>query len=148
MYESQQALIAEIKTIKNLRQQFDTLWKLRIKLSQISDFGVHASLVDVLQQDILSVDQALLENHAMPFYEMGGNPAEGYADRLIGKEEEIHIVCNKTDVSSAVTNSQLGAFCVLVQNMINQIHWDDYHGHDLDKINKIWIDTISDSELV
>ena len=146
MYESQQTLISEIKTIKNLRHQFDMLWKLRIKLSAIGDFGVHAPAVDIWDKDMSAIDLALLENHAMPFYEMGGNPAKGYADRL--EDKNIHITCNKTNVSSAVTNSQLGAFCVLVQNMINEIYWRDYHGQDIDYIHKIWVDTISESELV
>ena len=124
------------------------LWKLRMGLSAISDFGVHAPRVDILQKDISTVDLALLENHAMPFYHMGGNPTQGYADRLIGKEQDIHIICNKTGDSSSVTNCQLGAFCVLVQNMINQIYWDNYHGHDVDMIHEIWVDTITKSELI
>ena len=39
MYESRQALIKRIKKIKNLREQFDMLWKLRMGLSAISDFS-------------------------------------------------------------------------------------------------------------
>ena len=94
------------------------------------------------------VDQNLVMHHAKPFYDAGGNPPRGYADRFIGREEDAHVICNKTGTSSSVTNAQLGAFCVMVQNLINEIHWSGYQNGDMDSIYNIWCSTISESYLV
>ena len=132
--------------IKDKSKQFNQLWSIRQRLAAA---GQMLSLGDVddWQKELLMLDQALVSEHAMPFYLARGNPKQGYAERFKGLEHEVHITCNKSGVSSAVTNAQLGAFCVFVQNMINDIHWADYYDGDLDAIEKAWSNAIAKTNL-
>ena len=117
--------------IKDKSKQFNQLWSIRQRLAAA---GQMLSLGDVddWQKELLMLDQALVSEHAMPFYLARG---------------EVHVTCNKSGVSSAVTNAQLGAFCVFVQNMINDIHWADYYDGDLDAIEKAWSNAIAKTNL-
>ena len=141
----------EILTAASLepaRKSFDALWKIRIDLAEIGHFGLRLGEVEEWENAIKIVDFHLVVYHAKPFYDAGGNPHRGYADRFIGREEDAHVVCNKTGKSSSVTNAQLGAFFVMAQNLINEIHWDGYEDGDMDSIHNIWCSTISASDLV
>ena len=133
--------------IKDKSKQFNQLWSIRQRLAAA---GQMLSLGDVdgWQKELLMLDQALVREHAIPFYLAGGNPMEGYAERFKGLEHEVHITCNKSGVTSAVTNTQLGAFCVFVQNMINEIHWAKYYDGDLDAIQKAWFRAMKDTNLI
>ena len=135
-------------SLKPARKAFDALWKIRIDLAGIGDFGLRLGEMEEWENALFLVDQNLVMHHAKPFYDAGGNPPRGYADRFIGREEDAHVICNKTGTSSSVTNAQLGAFCVMVQNLINEIHWSGYQNGDMDAIHNIWCSTISESYLV
>ena len=135
-------------SLKPARKAFDALWKIRIDLAGIGDFGLRLGEEEEWENAVFLVDQNLVMHHAKPFYDAGGNPPLGYADRFIGREEDAHVICNKTGTPSSVTNAQLGAFCVMVQNLINEIHWSGYQNGDMDSIYNIWCSTISASDLV
>jgi len=141
----------EILTAASLepaRKSFDALWKIRIDLAKSGNFGLRLGEVEEWGNAVKLVDFHIVVYHAKPFYDAGGNPHKGYADRFIGREEDAHVVCNKTGKSSSVTNAQLGAFFVMAQNLINEIHWDGYEDGDMDSIHNIWCSTISASDLV
>ena len=97
-------------SLKPARKAFDALWKIRIDLAGIGDFGLRLGEMEEWENALFLVDQNLVMHHAKPFYDAGGNPPRGYADRFIGREEDAHVICNKTGTSSSVTNAQLGAF--------------------------------------
>tara|TARA_S200002703_G_scaffold50316_1_gene43683 strand:+ start:512 stop:958 length:447 start_codon:yes stop_codon:yes gene_type:complete len=134
--------------LKPARKAFDALWQIRICLAEVGNNGMPLGKIDGWESAVFLVDQNLVMHHAKPFYDAGGNPPLGYADRFIGREEAAHVICNKTGTSSSVTNAQLGAFCVMVQNLINDIHWSGYLNGNMDTIHNVWCSTISASDLV
>lgn len=139
--------IERVKKIKDKRQQFDELWRIRMALAD-AGHALHLGEISDWQEALMQVDRALIVEHAKPFYDAGGNPSEGYAERFKGREDEVHILCNDSGESSSVTNCQLGAFIVLMQNTINTIHWAKYHDRNLGKIWGVWSRTLKETDLI
>lgn len=141
------------KNISNLKEHFFEIFKLHFAVKfNMEKTGVHAFEASRYESLNFSICQAIFLHHAMPFYELGGNPMTGYASRLKGKENECVQICNSTGVSSASHGSQLADFSVYAVNWINDA-WrkrktDIPDNKYLEKLNKDWIDYISSSELV
>ncbi len=145
--------IKKRKHIQDLKEHFFEMFKLHfaVKLN-MEEIGFHPSDADKFEKLNFEICHSIFLNHAMPFYELGGNPTTGYANRLKGKEHECVQICNSTGVSSASHRSQLADFSVYAVNWINDA-WrerktDIPDNKYLEKLNKDWIEYISTSELV
>ena len=136
-----------VKEIKNKRKQFDQLWRIRMALADAGQ-SLHLGEIDDWQEALMQVDRALIMEHAKPFYDAGGNPPKGYAERFKGREDDVHIRCNDSGECSSITDCQLGAFIVLMQNTINTIHWANYYDRNLDKIWGVWSHTLKETDLI
>lgn len=123
-------------------------FKKRESLATVMADGIHAADISEYQDKVQELDLAVFKAVAMPLYLAGGNPLEGYAPRVEGRKEELHQICNQSGESSEPLNSQFADYSFLMNNTVNEIHWNSYYHGDYEKCANQYIKAIADTDLV